>query len=293
MHIGPVSSKRVVIAVFAALVACRSSDTPFIKPFLWVAERDGRSTVLFGTMHIGIDPLRQLPPAVWSRFEAAPAFAMETNPADLVRIDTSRHDGGTLSRDLGNTKWQILTSLIGPSAASRVDGQKPYVAAALVASAGLPKTEAMDGVFLARAQRARKRIVFLEPIENQIAALEKWLTTRELAGMLEDAPAAVARSNLLLSAYASGQESAVDHVVEVERRAALQRGRSDAEYREQMAELVQERNAAWIPVLEKFHADGGGFVAVGTLHLIGDRSVIDLLRQRGFRVERVLFPPRQ
>jgi uncharacterized protein YbaP (TraB family) len=46
------------------------------------------------------------------------------------------------------------------------------------------------------------------------------------------------------------------------------------------------RNRSWIPALEKAHAAGGAFVAVGALHLVGEGSVVELLRARGFTVER-------
>jgi uncharacterized protein YbaP (TraB family) len=42
-----------------------------------------------------------------------------------------------------------------------------------------------------------------------------------------------------------------------------------------------------VPELEQLHASGGGFVAVGAMHLIGKRSVLDLLRQRGYQVTRL------
>jgi uncharacterized protein YbaP (TraB family) len=35
------------------------------------------------------------------------------------------------------------------------------------------------------------------------------------------------------------------------------------------------------------HAAGGGFVAVGVLHLVGPRSVADLLGRKGYKVTRV------
>jgi uncharacterized protein YbaP (TraB family) len=42
-----------------------------------------------------------------------------------------------------------------------------------------------------------------------------------------------------------------------------------------------------VPELEQLHAAGGAFVAVGAMHLIGKRSVLDMLRQRGYQVTRL------
>ena len=51
--------------------------------------------------------------------------------------------------------------------------------------------------------------------------------------------------------------------------------------------MVFQRNASWIPQLEKLFADGDVFVAVGADHLIGDKGVVALLRKRGFTATRV------
>ena len=52
--------------------------------------------------------------------------------------------------------------------------------------------------------------------------------------------------------------------------------------------LVTKRNRSWVPTLERMLADGRRhLVVVGALHLVGDDSVIELLRARGHDVERV------
>src|SRR5438094_858813 len=54
-----------------------------------------------------------------------------------------------------------------------------------------------------------------------------------------------------------------------------------------MGDMLYARNASWIEPIEKLHAAGGGFIAVGAMHLVGKRSVLDLLRQRGYKVTRL------
>lgn len=51
-----------------------------------------------------------------------------------------------------------------------------------------------------------------------------------------------------------------------------------------------ERNDAWVPKLEarlKDHADDDTLVVVGALHLLGEDGVVEKLRARGYRVERI------
>jgi uncharacterized protein len=279
--------KRALV-VMAALMACRGpSDGKLDKPFLWSAEKDGTTTYLFGTMHMGVDPEKRLPDLVWSRLDAAKAFAMETDPADVTKVDFMRHDGKTLHEELGDVKWHRLQAMIGEQPASRVDPMKPYIAATLVTSSGLPQTMPMDGVLLQHAKNEHKAVVFLEPIETQVTVIEKWLTTRALGEMLDDVPDTTARTKQLLAAYVSGDERAIQRVTDDEHAAAFKHGHTEAEVRDEMTDLLFRRNASWIPLIERMHANGGGFVAVGTLHLVGTGSVVDLLQQRGYKVTRL------
>ncbi|MGI9034945.1 MAG: TraB/GumN family protein [Pyrinomonadaceae bacterium] len=53
--------------------------------------------------------------------------------------------------------------------------------------------------------------------------------------------------------------------------------------------LLDERNASWIPVIEKNIAEEPLFIAVGAGHLGGEKGVINLLRARGYKVTPIRF----
>jgi uncharacterized protein YbaP (TraB family) len=105
--------------------------------------------------------------------------------------------------------------------------------------------------------------------------------------MLDVSATAPAHARALLDAYVAGDERAMLALTDSERSDALQHGYTAAEYDREMADLLYDRNAAWLPSIEQLHAAGGGFVAVGALHLIGPRSVLDLLAHHGYRVTRL------
>ena len=51
--------------------------------------------------------------------------------------------------------------------------------------------------------------------------------------------------------------------------------------------LLTERNKAWAKILIRYMEDSGtAFVAVGTSHLLGEDSVINLLKEQGYTVSR-------
>jgi uncharacterized protein YbaP (TraB family) len=161
------------------------------------------------------------------------------------------------------------------------------IAASMLSLRGLPQTPQMDRVLSARAAGEHKPIVFLEPASRQLALLARWIDLRALQLMLDELPTGERRTREMLAAYVAGDEQRILAVNDTERTEALRHGYTAAEYDREMADLLYDRNASWIAPIERLHADGGGFVAVGTLHLVGPRSVLDLLSQRGYRVTRV------
>jgi uncharacterized protein YbaP (TraB family) len=54
-----------------------------------------------------------------------------------------------------------------------------------------------------------------------------------------------------------------------------------------MEDLLYKRNASWIEPIEKAHAEGPLFVAVGAMHAIGPKSVLELLEKKGYKVTRI------
>jgi hypothetical protein len=68
-------------------------------------------------------------------------------------------------------------------------------------------------------------------------------------------------------------------------------GRTDAEYDEMLDDLLYRRNAAWMAGIEQLHRDHDkALVAVGAMHLLGKRSVLELLAARGYTIARVTKP---
>ncbi|HSD90319.1 MAG TPA: TraB/GumN family protein [Kofleriaceae bacterium] len=263
----------------------KSAKDPLPKPLFWSVEKDGKTDYLLGTMHMGIDPESRLPDIVFHKLDESKTFAMETDLSDAGKLDVLRKDGSSLEDELGPEYWKKLEAAIGVQEAARLRGFKPMIPATVLSMRGLPETAPMDGVLQGRALNQKKQIVFLEQIETQGAVLEKWMNARALKEMLDDLPGGEQRSKDMLAAYIAGDEARIEAINNEEKADFLKHGRTQKEYDEQMEDLLFKRNASWIPVIEKIH--GGAFIAVGAMHLIGKRSVLDLLGQKGYKVTRL------
>ena len=258
---------------------------PLTKPLLWRLEKDGNTSYLFGTMHMGVDPTARLPEVVWQKLDEKPTFAMETDTSGKLEIQ--RTDGTTLKDELGPEYWKKLEVALGPAQAKQLITLKPMIPATLLAMRGLPRTAAMDGVLSAHATNHNKKIVYLEPLDLQITVLEKWMNARALKDMLDDLDGTEQRAKQMLAAYVEGDGGKLMAVFDAERARWKELGRPESEFDEQMDDLLYKRNASWIEPIEKLHAAGGGFIAVGAAHALGPRSVPELLEKKGYKVTRV------
>lgn len=258
---------------------------PLPHPFFWSIEKDGNTDYILGTMHTGVDPESRIPDYVWKRLDESKTFAMETDLAGAGKLDVLRKDGSSLEDELGPNYWKKLEDAMGVQEAARLRGFKPMIPATVLSMRGLEQTPPMDGVMHGRALNQKKEIVFLEDITAQGAVLEKWMNAKALEDMLDDLPAGEKRSKAMLAAYIAGDENQILKLNDEEKADFLKHGRTEKEYDEQMEDLLYKRNASWIPTLERIH--GGAFIAVGALHLIGPKSVLELLQQKGYKVTRV------
>lgn len=260
---------------------------PIKKPLFWSIEKDGKTSYALGTIHVGVDAEARLPDLVWTKLDTAPTFAMETDLTDPALQKVLECVKCSLRKDLGEKHWKKLEDTIGADVAARLDGMKPMVAATMMSMRGLPNTTQMDTLLLARAQNKHKKIVYLEKAEHEAAILEKWMNLKALKAMLDDVEAGAKQTQEMLEAYVTGDDVKMVALSDGEKANALKHGYTEAEYNESMQDMLYGRNAAWIEPIEKLHAEGGGFVAVGAMHLVGPKNVLAMLEAKGYKITRI------
>jgi uncharacterized protein len=260
---------------------------PLPHPLFWSVEKAGKTTYFLGTMHTGVDAETQLPAAVWNKLHDAKTFAMEADLDDPQAAALLAPTAHSLHQDLGDDYWKKLEDAMGSRVAGALDHLPVMVSAAALSMRGLPETPPMDKTLSARATSEHKPIVFLEPVARQLAILGKWMDVKALKMILDELPEGQARAKAMLDAYLAGDDRKIVAISDHEKDDALQHGYTADEYDREMNEMLYNRNSSWIDALEKLHADGGGFVAVGAMHLLGPHSVLELLAHKGYQVTRV------
>lgn len=265
-------------AALAALLPAACGEAPrAARPALWRV-RDADTTLwLLGSIHL-------LPEGV--RWEAGPVAAAIRDADTLVTevpAGDPRVEAATFLR-LGRAAGlpPIAARVAGAGEARGYDRLKSWAAALAIGAdaargVGASREAGVEAV-LARRFAGRGHAA-LESFAGQLGlfdALPEGAQRRLLAGVLaerRDARAAYART---LEAWARGDEAAIlanfDAILDPVLRTAL----------------VTARNRRWAARLAaRMARPGTVLVAVGAGHLVGREGVPELLRARGFRVERV------
>lgn len=268
----------------AAATARPSAD----QPFLWKIEGP-RPSWLFGTIHSADPAVAQLPPSVIAALNRSRSFHPEVAlTADLP---------ATLAAKLFMADTPLLSTRLSPPLWVRVkragaelglpelmlERLTPGLATLFFsAPADTDVAATVDGQLYARASAQRMSIQPLETIDEQLAIfaqLPEAQAVAALAEALDEAEHGRPNEKRLLRAYASGEERAILAAIEAEF-ASSPGARAFAE------PLLYRRNRRMADRLASHLSTGGAFVAIGAAHLIGPKSVIALLRARGFTITR-------
>ena len=265
-----------VVACGGAAMTCPLPAKPaVVQPFLWKAQQgDGPVVWLYGTIHVaGAD---EVPAAAWSALDSSPKIVtelgdVEADPAktaELIRLPS----GKGLDQQLPASDWYDLRdTLRGSVKEADLARLRPWLAIvklnAKVAPAPVPN---MDTAIAKRARSKSKPVEALESLDVQLAALATTITIVDLQQEIRNRSKLACANSSLRAVYDAGDTPGMEARMLIP----------------QTHSLVVDRTRAWIPTIEALFA-GGGFVAVGVAHLLGDEGLPALLAKAGYTISRV------
>lgn len=263
---------------------------------IWRVERGEATGYLLGSIHMARQDLYPLPDPVEAAYDEAAVVAFE---ADLAELDSPALQERVTSRSLlpEGTRLQDVVPAqtyeelirraeeIGMPA-SVFDRLRPWAAAMMLTVSelrmgGLHPDWGIDNHFFQRARRDRKQTAYLEAPAFQINLITD-LTPEQAVSFLqqglEQSETMLEMVDELLTAWPVGSVDPFAELVRV----------SSENHPDMHEHLLAARNRAWVEPIEALLARSSPIlVVVGTGHLVGEGSVVELLRQRGYCVERV------
>jgi len=265
---------------------------------MWRAERNGRVTWLFGTLHAARFEWMFPGPTVQQALAASDRVVLELDPTDPATVQqvqqAMRSHAGTppLPPDLA-TRLARQTDIA--CAGPLLKGMRPQAQAitlSLLAARpeGIYADYGIDGFLAAVARGSGLPVQALETPAQQMAVLftddvdERDRRVGDTLSQLEDGSG---ERNLVKLARAWA-DSDLDTLTQYEQWCGCVETDHDRAF---MRRMVDDRNRAMAEALDRLHASGARpFVAIGSLHLTGPLGVPALLAGRGFVVRQVLPP---
>lgn len=304
------------VLLLSALLACTSgapAGTPPVAtrpappvPLLWKVSDADNSVYLLGSFHMLEAGDYPLAPEVDAAFADAEAVVFEMPPDEMgspqlgVQMAQAalRTDGTQLRADLKPGVAQALDTWLAANQEAldkaRMPPQvlqmfEPWFVGLMVSvmeagKQGLDSKLGLDLHFATAAKAAGKPTSGFESGAEQIAFLDGMGKAEQLQMLeesLQEANAGKGELQALHAAWRAGDAKRLSD-------------RMAAEMRRDYPALYQRinvaRNDAWVPKLEQRLREGGTddtLVVVGALHLLGKDGVVEKLRAKGYRVERL------
>jgi uncharacterized protein YbaP (TraB family) len=285
-----------VIMAAAALRADAQSGTNEApgKTCLWAVESGAHRVFLLGSIHFLRPDAYPLPAAMEEAYAASRVIVFETDIAQMMDLSVQARmlemgmfpPGQSLFDVLGPDTRQRLERTLRDTGlpAEALAGFKPWVIALTLSSLefirlGFSPDFGVDMHFFQKAQADRKRIEALETVEYQLqllAGMDDALQEKFLAQTLQELELAAGVAPDLVRYWAGGRVDALRQLL----------FKTIDQYPETRDRMLIRRNQAWVEKIEGLIRRGeAALVIMGAMHLIGPGSVVDLLQQKGLRIQ--------
>ncbi len=291
-------------AAYARLEA-EAAKTPNGDYRLWKIEKTGiKPSFLFGTMHLTDPRVINLTPEARTAFDRADTVVIESTEI----IDQKAAALAMLGRPelIMFTDQTTLTSLLTKNDAEKlnkgltargiplvtVNKMRPWMISSMIA---LPACEMqrkkggapfLDIKLAQDAKAAGKKIDGLETIGEQINAMNSVpmdLQMRSLVEMVAMGDKMDDIMETMIALYVEGRPGLIMPFM----KSLSDKGMasmSDEAYGKFEEIMVNARNKVMAARAEKILGEGNAFIAVGALHLPGDKGLVELFRQAGYVV---------
>jgi uncharacterized protein YbaP (TraB family) len=267
----------------------------FSRGLLWRVSRKGAApSHVYGTIHVPDPRLAELPAIVRQRFAAAKSLMLEFVPDAYARerfLEAAVFlDRQTLEDKIGAADFERAVEYLRPIGLSReaVNKLKPWgvllnLRSPRRAEQGAPLDSQL--LELARARRVpfsqiegveEQIFTFDElPMESQVALLKHSLAHHDELLELAERTLGAYLERDLAAIWRLREQFATRHPQIAAHQAALTK------------RVVHDRSVVMAFRMQRELRRGDAFVALGALHLYGDKGVLALLEEDGYRAERV------
>jgi len=264
------------------------------KHFLWAVQSGKNTVYLLGSIHILKKETYPLPDAIEKVYGCCSKVVFETDldgmndPASQNKMTKlgSYTGGQTLSKNISAQTYELLKQRMADANVplERLEPFRPwFVALAITAleiqRLGYDPELGIDRYFYKRAQKDRKEMIFLETNEQQLnlmAHMNKHQQEMFLKETLKELEIIEKMASDMVNAWETGNADKLNLITKA----------GFDEHPDIYNRFFIQRNRNWVPQIEKLmKQDGDVLVIIGTGHLVGEQSLVDMLGKKGYQVQ--------
>jgi uncharacterized protein len=292
----------ICLLVLAFSAACaQTAAPPQTQPkqrrfLMWKAVSPTTSLYLVGSIHVGDKSMYPLPQEVESAFAAAKVLTVEINVKNvnqmemlgLVQKNGMYSGGDSLSKHISPETSAALDDYCSKHNLPRagLEQFRPWFVAVTIAAlawkaAGEDPDLGIDMHFL-NESKPPQRIDELETAESQLNLFVNASEEEQQAlldSSLKQGDKMKEMIQRIQAAYISGDPAALEKIMHEQ---------ADTGSKSLTKKLLDDRNVAMAARLDQYlKTKEQAFVVVGAAHIVGDKGIARLLRDKGYKVEQV------
>ncbi len=281
--------------LFASNIAC--AEAP--KPLLWKVSDADNSLYLLGSFHMLKADDYPLAKSTDVAFDDAEQLYFELSPEEMNNPALGQKmaqaamlpHGKNLQQSVSAETWKKFEAYAAKNnlPVANFQGFEPWFVGLILSvtemqKIGLDAALGLDKHFMDRAAKSGKPGKGLETGDSQIAIFDSMSSLQQeqfLLDALGDSAEIKAKMDELYATWRKADDKTLFDKMAMEMR---------KDYPELYQSINPDRNKAWLPKLEallKANKSDDILVVVGALHLVGDDGVVKLLKDKGYKIERM------
>ena len=260
---------------------------------VWVVTSPTSTVYLAGSCHVLRASDHPLPAEFFSAYSDSRKIILEASLGDMEKPEyleklmaaATYSDGTTLKQHLSSQAYSKAEAFCRERnyPLEQYQSFRPWMFAMTLTMSEMSKigAESNNGVdyfFNERAQKDRKMAGSLETVDQQIGFLtmmDNSMSNEQIIETIDELKQINTKGPEILNAWKNGDEAKIEALNLNELK----------NYPKLYQVLILDRNKKWISNIEGYlNSPVNTMVIVGVAHLVGDNSVVDLLRKRGYKV---------
>jgi uncharacterized protein YbaP (TraB family) len=285
--------KRLIIAFITIVLL---STAVYAESSVWKLDTDNGSFYLAGSCHVLRKSDYPLPDEFESAYDDVDQVIFETDiealmspDIQLLLVSKGMYTGGnTLEKKLSKKAYDSLTEYCRDRSMSidLFQSFKPWMVTMILLvleleKNGISSADGLDMYFSNKAKKDGKQTGGLEDVYKHIelvSSFEEEFDDSIVESFIEGVGEVPVIMEGLIKSWKAGEEVGIDEYLSDNMR---------KEFPQLYKRLLTDRNRDWVPHLETLIGSGERtLVIVGVGHLVGEGSVISLLKSRGYKVKK-------